>query len=441
MKVLLVRPNLAPRRSSDALTPLAFALLTGQTPPGVELVVQDERLAPLTPVTDADLVAISVETYTARRAYQLADRYRASGIPVVLGGPHPTVVPEEAAGHADAVVRGDAEKLWPQLLAQAEAGNLQPLYEAPPGGTMDGLQYDRRVFDGLRYGPIDLVQYGRGCGHVCEFCSIHAWYGKTKARRPVAEVVAELALLPRRHLFFVDDNLALDPRWLAELCDGLIPLRRRWSCQLSLDALEAPELGATLASAGCSVVILGFESLRPENLCQMGKAWNRSGRSYTELVAELAGHGIMVYGTFVFGYDHDRPDCFEATVDFAVSSGLFLANFNPLTPMPGTALYRRLEAEQRLLSPTWWLEPGYRYGQAVFRPVGLSPDQLTEGCFRARRRFNSLSTMARRAFANRANYSSVRQFGLFALANLVSRREILHKQGLGLGEAEETSCA
>jgi radical SAM superfamily enzyme YgiQ (UPF0313 family) len=184
------------------------------------------------------------------------------------------------------------------------------------------------------------------------------------------------------------------------------------------------------------VVTVGFESLIPANLDQMHKAWNvRHGR-FADLVSRFHDHGIMVYGTFVFGYDHDTVDVFARTVEFAVNTKLFLANFNPLTPTPGTALYARLARDNRLIRPRWWLHPEYRYGDALFHPRGMTAEQLAEGCYWAKTQFNRLGSILTRSLDRRANAGSLAHLGLFLAGNLVSHREIRRKQGQNLGNAE-----
>lgn len=441
MKIKFVRPNFSAVRSSDAMEPLSFAILAALTPPEVELTLTDERLESIQYDEAVDLVALTVETFTARNAYQIAAGFRRRGVPVVMGGFHPSFLPEEAAEHADAIVVGDAEGIWPQLVADARAGRLARRYQQHEAPPLTGLRLDRRIFRGRRYLPLNLVQATRGCRYACDFCSIHAFYGAQVRRRPVEEVVAEIAALDRRHVFFVDDNLFADGAWAAELFRALIPLKIRWSSQMSIDICREEELLGLMARSGCQVALIGFESLEPRNLLQMKKRWALSGGDYASAIRKLQDHGLMICGTFVLGYDYDTPASFDATVDFAVRNKLFLANFNPLMPMPGTALYQRLKDEGRLLYDRWWLDERFRYGQAMFRPQNMSPEELTAGCFRARAAFNTYSSMLHRALHWKTNARTPRRLGTFVLGNLVSRREIRAKQGLALGNASPVPAA
>jgi radical SAM superfamily enzyme YgiQ (UPF0313 family) len=189
-----------------------------------------------------------------------------------------------------------------------------------------------------------------------------------------------------------------------------------------------------LEKSGCTTAVVGFESLDAGNLQQMRKSWNLRAFDFDTAVRKFRDRGIMIYGSFVFGYDHDTADSFDRALEFALRSKFYLANFNPLTPMPGAALYDRLQSEGRLLHDRWWLAPDYRYGDATFRPRGMTPDELTEGCFRARRQFNRYSSICSRALDLAANGRDPYRLGLFAASNLVSRREIFRKQGRPLGD-------
>ena len=432
-KITFIRPNMAGVRSADAMQPLAFAILAGLTPPDIEIELIDERLEPIRYDDPGNLVAISVETYTARNAYQIANEFRRRKVPVVLGGCHPTFVPEEAARFADAVVVGDAEGLWQQVLEDAGAGRLQPVYRSPEPPPVDGLKLDRSIFRGKRYASIVPVQFGRGCRFACDFCSIHALYGDRLRQRPVAEVVREIEELGCRHVVFVDDNLFVQTSQARSLFRALVPLGIRWSCQTSVDITRHPGLLDLMAKSGCQAAVIGFESLDDRNLVQMKKQWNSKPSRYEVAVKKLHDCGIMIYGTFVFGYDYDTVDSFKIALDFTLRSKFFLANFNPLTPTPGTPLYNRLRGEGRLLYDPWWLAPDYRYGHAIFRPRGMTADQLTEGCYEARLAFNRHSSILRRGLDWKANSRNPYRLGVYLLANLVSRREIHRKQGLPLG--------
>ncbi len=433
MKIVFIRPNLYADRSSDALEPVVFAILRGLTSTDIECMLYDERLEEVPLDENADLVAITVETFTARRAYQIASSYARRGIPVVLGGYHPTFCSDEALQFAHSVVIGDAEEVWPTVVRDVQRGQLQRIYRGGTG-TLDGLRIDRSIFEGKAYRPVTLVQFGRGCRYACDFCSIHAFYGSSLRWRRLDAVVADLVDAERRFVFITDDNLFNDRQQLVELLAAIRPLNVHWSCQTSIDVAADEALVRQMAESGCLSVMVGFESLEESNLRQMRKSWQRKYGTFDDLIRVFREYGIMVYGGFVLGYDHDTPDSFQKTLDFALRNQLFLANFNPLTPMPGAPLYDRLEAEERLLHSRWWLSDSYRYGEAMFHPRGMTADELTAGCYWARCQFNRATSILRRAVDFRSNCRSPLHAAAFALANITSRREIHRKQGRHLGD-------
>lgn len=436
MKITFIRPSIHGTRAHDAMEPLAFAILAGLTPPDVTVELFDERLEAVPLAHETDLVALTVETYTARRAYQIASHFRRRGIPVVMGGYHPTFLPDEAAHFADAVVLGDAEGVWGQVVADTRAGRLQPRYQGAGLPPMAGLRYERGIFAGKPYKPVVPVQYGRGCKFACDFCSIHAFYGTALRQRPVAEVVEEIRATGRRFVLIVDDNIFVDIPKAKELFEALIPLNIRWGCQVSIDVAQDEELLDLMARSGCIAALIGFESLDEENLRQMKKRWNVKHADYTTAIRRFQARGIMIYGSFIFGYDHDTAAAFQTTVDFALDSKLFLVNFSALTPTPGARLYDRLRDEGRLLYDKWWLDSSYRYGMATYRPLHMSADDLTEGCLRARRAFYGVPSIARRLWEPRTNARSLAHAAIFLGANLMTMRELRGKLGRGLGTEE-----
>jgi radical SAM superfamily enzyme YgiQ (UPF0313 family) len=432
VKIALIRPGMGDYRSSDAMPPLALGILAARSN-GHPLTFLDDRVEAIPSELDVDLIALSVETFTARRAYELADRFRSDGHRVVMGGYHPTFMPEEALQHADAIITGDAEGAWEKLLCDASSGALQRIYQGNNQADLGDYRIDRSIFSGKAYAPVEVIQYGRGCRFACDFCSIHAFYGTNVRVRPAEQIRFELERLNRKRLlFFVDDNLLSSEADLNALLSVIKPLKLRWSCQISIDVARNGALLDRLADAGCRFVLIGFESLERKNLLQMGKRWNNIAGDYRDVIREIHRRGIGVYGTFVFGYDQDTPEIIQRSVDFALEARLEIANFNPLTPTPGSALYNRLRDEQRLLSAAWWLEPGYRYGDPIFTPRAMTAAQLAGGCFEAKSQFYAWSSIAKRVFDSDRNFSF---FGrsMTTIANVISRREIHRKQGRLLG--------
>jgi radical SAM superfamily enzyme YgiQ (UPF0313 family) len=426
VNITLIHPRFsASYGASAAMTPLAAGVLAALTPARHRVSFYDERLEEIPFGEPADLVAISTCTFAARRAYEIAGRFRARGVPVVLGGFHPTLMPGEAAARADAVAVGDAEGVWPRILADAEAGRARGIYRAENPGPAAPVAPDHSVYQGKRYLPVHLVQFARGCPRHCEFCAVRAFYGGGVAHRPVAEVVAELQACGKKRVFFVDDNLAGDRAACRELLAALEPLRLRWTAQADLSLADDPDMLELARRSGCECLVVGFESLAAANLRQMGKAWNNPPSFRTRL-ARLRRAGILVYGTFLFGYDADDPAAIARTLAFALRERLAVANFNPLQPLPGTPLFERYRREQRLTREHWWLDPGYRWHDPLVRPAGMSPAQLGEGCRRAREAFHSLAGILRR-LPSRAHLRRPSSLFLFLAANWISRRDIQAK--------------
>src|SRR5262245_57327384 len=340
-----------------------------------------------------------------------------------MGGYHVTFLPDEALQYADAVVINDAEGLWEQVVRDAQSNRLRRVYQQRHLPSLAGLKFDRGIFKNKRYTPAAPVQYGRGCKYACDFCSIHAFYGSRLRQRPVNEVVSEIEELDRRFILLVDDNLFVDRASAEELFRALIPLKIKWGCQVSIDVAKDERLLKLMERSGCIAALVGFESLDETNLAQMNKKWNLRHGDYASAIRRFQERGIMIYGSFIFGYDHDTFDVFERTAEFVIGAKLFLVNFSALTPTPGSKLYQRLRDEGRLIYDRWWLDPNYRYGQATYHPKLMTAEELTEGCLLARRQFYSGASIFRRAFDFNTNARSPARLGVYALANLISKRE------------------
>jgi radical SAM superfamily enzyme YgiQ (UPF0313 family) len=378
-------------------------------------------------------VAISVETYTARRAYGIAGRFRQRGVPVVLGGFHVTLDPDEGGEHADAVVVGQAEPVWEGLLADVQQGRMRRRYDSPAGSAWNSPQPDRSLYASRDYGQLRLVESSRGCPYACEFCAVSAYYERRFVARPIDDVVEDIRRSAARVVFIVDDNIGADLGRLRRLCDALVPLRIRWMSQVDIRVADDESLLRALRASGCEGVLIGFESLEPANLAAMHKPSAAQAPGYAGALDRLRRHGISVYGTFVFGYDADTPASFGEAVDFAIRERLFFAAFNHLLPFPGTPLYARLRAEGRLLRERWWLDPGYRYGEVAFRPTAFSAEALAASCNACRRRFYGWSSVAKRAEL-RANLSTPFRAATYVAQNIIARRDVERRFGLVLGE-------
>jgi len=430
MNICVIKPSMFGGQAKDALPPLLFAILKPLTPPEVKLEFFDENIKRVPKNINCDVMAISIDTFTARRGYILASQFRARGIIVVLGGIHATLCPDEAAQYADAVVVGDAEDTWGIVVTDLQKGLLRPRYISGNNTNLGEIRYDYSVFRGKKYNPICIVQFSRGCKFSCDFCSVYALHRRVLRTRPVAAVTEIFRQFPRKLLFFSDDNLFSSLTAVDELLTALEPLKRRWVCQISMDVARDFALLCRLRRSGCVMVIMGFESLSADNLRQMKKSANLEA-DYEMVITNIRRAGLMLYGTFVIGYDADTAKTALELVAFANKHGFAIANFNPLTPTPGTALYERLEREGRLLYPHWWNNPNYRYGDTIFEPKSITSEQLAESCRQARYAFYSF-----RGILSRLRSVNVRGFfntWVYILVNTVSGTSIRHKQGRRLG--------
>ena len=355
------------------LTTLA-ALIPADLPHTVELI--DEGIADVPLDLEADLVGLTVITGTAKRAYFLADQFRARGVAVVLGGPHVTLIPDDAQPHADAVVCGYAEETWPQLLRDFAAGALKPRYTQAPGLEIGGRPFPKReLLPGKHYLTNNVFEATRGCVHACDFCVVPTAWGRKPFQKPVAEVVADIRQHGARKLIFIDLNLIAHRGYAKELFTALIPLRLNWYGLATVLLADDPELLALAQASGCKGLLMGMESISPANLKANHKGFN-SPEHYARVVERLHAHGIALQGCFVFGLDEDRPDVFLRTAEFAVEARIDLPRFAVVTPFPNTPLYLRLEAEGRILTKDWEL---YDAQHVVFRPKHMSVRQLQEG--------------------------------------------------------------
>jgi radical SAM superfamily enzyme YgiQ (UPF0313 family) len=438
VKITFITPHVGRKSSKEyvrtwQMEPLPIATLAGLTPRDVEIAYYDERVERIDFDAPTDLAAITVETYTAKRAYEIAAEYHRRGIKTVLGGYHVTLLPDEAQGYADSIVVGYAEPLWEQVVRDAERGALARRYTQNKAQPYEYGVPRRDIFQGKPYFKLSCLETGRGCPLNCNFCSIAAATSSHYNGRSIDSIVAEIATLKNRNIFFVDDNFVGNLKHARELCRALIPLKINWVGQGTLNMARDEKLLEIMAESGCAGVLIGFESLRHDTLRLMDKKLNVVMGDYQKLIDRLHSHGIGLYGTFIFGYDSESAEDTIRTAEAAIDFGLFIAAFNHLLPFPGTPLYQQFRREGKLTDEQWWLSPTFRFGDVPFNPKNMTAQELHELCLKARRRFYSLPGMILRSANIKGNATTLRKAAAFWGINALLRKEIGQKDGLPLG--------
>ena len=388
-RALRGRPRLTDRIFRQSVLPCLY--VAAAAPPWVETRIVDEDAEPIDFDANADVVGLSFMTLSAPRAYEIAARFRARGLPVIMGGYHPSVVPADAVPHADAICVGDAENKMVRIMEDARRRQLQPIYDGPPPALSELPLLDRGQLDRRGRGPIDTILATRGCPQRCTFCSITTFHRHTFRTRPVAHVVEELRTL-RRRVLFVDDNLTADRDYALELFAAIAPLGKRWYGQCSMSTARDDELLRRAAAAGCRGLFVGFESLSVPNLQAWRKGFNRPAR-YARAVQKLHDAGIAVFAGIVFGMDDDTPAVFPRTLGFLEAAGFDFVAANVLTPFPGTPLYDEMEADGRITDRDW---ANYDFNHVVFEPRRMSAETLLRGTHWVRARFYRRYAVARR---------------------------------------------
>ncbi|MBI4346249.1 MAG: B12-binding domain-containing radical SAM protein [Elusimicrobia bacterium] len=398
MRLLLVTPEnrfiKAFRRGQfNNFVQLTMPYLAGFVPRRHEVALVDEYNEPLDVDAKADLVALTCNTPNAAHVYALADAFRARGRLVVLGGPHATLLPEEAKAHADAVVVGEAETSWPRLLRDAEQGTVEPFYREPEPPALDGLPFARRDLIRGRAPLQDTIIATRGCPHRCAYCNLRQIYDPKIRFRPVEDVAAEVRTFRSPFFTFWDDQLFMNRRYALRLFDAIAGAGRRWAAMVTLASTQDETLLRAASRAGCVCLFLGLESFSPESLRLANKAFNVVG-SYREGVERIHRFGMTVQAGIVFGFDGDGEDVFERTLREAAAAGLDGATVSILTPFPKTPVWEQLRAQGRLLTEDW----SYYNGKTAvaFRPARMSPERLWDGYQWFRRRFFSPSCILER---------------------------------------------
>ena len=367
--------------------------LAAFAPPHWTVLHVDEAVAPIDFDTPADLVAITFHTPSAPHAYGAATRFRQRGVKVVLGGPHVTLLPEEAQQHADVIFIGEAEAHWPRFLAEFETGHYSERYRCAEPPALDQAPASRHDLFHRRDHTAGALFASRGCLYRCDFCVIAVMYGCHPRRRPVEAVAQEYASFRGKVVILWDDNIAGDLPYAKALFRALAPHRKWWSAQATVHAAKDDEFLHLAAASGCKQLFIGLESVSQASVNEVSKGFNRVDE-YARAIERIHAHGIAVQAGIVFGFDHDTEAVFDETLALLETSGVQNATFNILTPFPGTRLYERLETEGRILTRDWSKYNGR--SDVVFKPRLMSPEALLDGYRYANERFYSLWSMGKR---------------------------------------------
>lgn len=396
MKILLVSPcqDVAERTASALQIPeIALQVLAALTDKRHDVRIVMEEFEDLDLSLAPDLVGLGLMTANAPRGYTIADHFRGKGSKVVIGGMHASVLPEEALRHADAVVVGEGESVWPEVVADAEAGRLKPLYKSEEPVDLSKVPHPRRDLGVTkRFMNVNPVMTTRGCPYSCEFCTVSKVYGRTIRNFPLDWVVEDVRLSGRRYHLILDDNVIGRPDYALELFKALKPLKIRWVGQSSMSLANREDLLRAAYDSGCRGLFFGLETVSEESMKRMRKTF-RDLKDVADAIKRIQAAGVRFHASVVFGFDTDGPEIFDDTLDFLLETRVHSATFNILTPYPGSAIYENLKREGRLLTEDW---RHYNHTAVVFRPAQMTPRELAEGQLRVRRAFYRMGSILRR---------------------------------------------
>jgi len=443
MKVTLIKPTIGTKSRNlyideGRMEPLQLGVIAALIPSDIEVALIDDRMEQISYDEPTDAVMITVETFTAKRAYEISAEYRSRNVPVIMGGMHVKLAPDEVMEHCTSTVSGDAENILQVIIKDLKTNNLKRFYDC---GVADPPQHRlptrRGLFEGKGYLPITLMQFSRGCIHGCSYCAGSVYFEKKHYCRAIDEVVAEIKSQKRKLIFFVDDNIVADVEYAKALCRALIPLKINWVSQGTVSMVYDDELMRLIVESGGMGFVIGFESLNPDSLSLMNKDINKEQgvfNQYAKEVAILRKYGLQTWAAFTVGHDTDTIENILQTVEWALKNKFTFAAFNILMPYPQTALYKQLEAEGRLLyDGKWWLHDDYRFNHAAFVPKNMTADELTSLSFYCRKRFNTLLSALYRSFEPKTNMRTLKKFITYWLYNPLFRKEVHKKQGLKFG--------
>ncbi len=439
MKLTFILPAIGKKKGETYLRswlmePLTIAVMNSMIPEKWKREFYDDRIENINYDTETDLVLITVETYTAKRAYYIANEFRKRGKTVIMGGYHVTLMPEEAIEHADAIMVGNADLIIETVLSDFENGTLQKRYDGK--ACIKYRQPDRSIYAKKvkKYLPVSLVETGRGCYHNCEFCSIAKYYNSRYIHREVSDIIEEIKTCKHKIFFLVDDSIFSDKKFARELFTELKKLNIIWTTQITLDIVKDEELLQLMKDSGCEMVLIGFESISEGNLKQMNKEWSQKLGERNQLIGKIHEVGISIYASFVFGFDYDNEESFKETLEFCERHQFFITAYNHLLAFPNTKTYIDFQESGRLLSDKWWLQDGYTFGTISFEPRQLSPEQLREYCKEYKKKFFTFRSIRRRGRTLRKRTKNFMINFAYWVMNILFHFEVDKRSGIPVGE-------
>jgi len=429
MKIILISPVFQQDKATQkqlVLPSLSLHVLAGLTPEEHEVKIVEEVLGIANCDENCDLVGISCFTSNIRRGYELADKFRLRGIPVVMGGIHPTVLPEEALQHADAVVLGEAENVWQDLLEDLKKGKLKKLYRGNyPDLKKHVTLRTRNRKSSHAYGVIP-AETSRGCPYTCDFCSVPVHYGRKQRHKPVENVIHDLIEADARKVFFVDDNIMGDPNYSRELMTQLIPLKIKWVSQSTLKVIQKnPDLLILAKKSGCQGLYFGLETISDTSI-RILKKNIREKQMISDTLEKVRDSGLFIYTSIIFGFDEDTESVFDESLEFFYKNKIASSSFTHLTPYPGTELFAQLQKNNRIIS-TNWDDYNHIWGRVVYKPVNFSPEKLYEETLRVKLESVRLGNVMGRFSANWRHpfYYLMLNYGLNYEAKMIKKNRYI----------------
>ena len=419
-RVLLIFPReKGIKFSNDTLYPfpiLGLTLLASLFPKTYEVKIINEVIEEIDFNAEVDLVGITALTCVIKRAYAIADRFRERGVKVILGGVHPSLLPDEAKEHADSVFIGEAEGMLDKVIADFESGKLQPFYKNREWSDLKGMPLPRRDLLNKRYRPFfKVIETTRGCPNRCEFCSVPIINGKRYRIRSLEEIDQELSTIIHKkgeYLFLSDDNVTAKEDYAFGLFEIFKRHKVKWMGFTTIKIALNEKLLKTARESGCISLFIGFESLLQENLDNVSKRFVNA-KELSNLIKTIQNHQIGIQGAFIFGFDGDDPTIFKKTVEFVQENNIDLPTFSVLTPFPGTPLFSRLEKERRIFDLNW---SHYDMSHVVFKPKKMTVRELQEGYLWAQKYI-----CAPRSILKRLLWGPKHHFFHFLMSNFVLR--------------------